>query len=222
MPSISNVFALLVLLLIAACAPTGQMPTSATALVGTKAIIKYSNYELVAEVTDVTDKLVTTEFTNWDGDLIFTRTEYRGLFPISGSEHGGGQWELDFDEAQLEALFPLQKGNSVQFTANFKDIEKGASYDIGVQLEVLGEKLIDLPAGKRKVVVVELNHQTRRGNHIKNVTEYIYYDPDYSMVLKKVTRERGGQSFWRVISVERPGNANPIPNRQRRSGTVMI
>jgi hypothetical protein len=221
-PSIIKVFALLLVLLVAACSPAGQMPTSATAVVGTKTVIKYNSYKLVGEITDVSGKLVTTEFTNWEGQFIYARTEYRGLFPVSGTENGGNQWELDFDESKLEALFPLEKGKSVSFKANFKNISKGTSYDIWAQLEVRGEKTLDLPDGKRKVLLVELNHQSRRGGQIKNITEFIYYDAAYSMALKKVTRDRRGQSFWRVISIERPGNISDAPQRQRRSGTVMI
>lgn len=222
MQSIVKVFALLSLLFVAACAPNAKAPMSASAIVGTKAIIKYHRDELVAEVTDVTGKLVTTEFTNWDGELVFSRTEYRGLLPISGMEPGGGQWELDFDEHELEPLFPLQVGNTVSFKGNFKNIDQGTSYDLWARLEVLGEKTLDLPGGKRRVMVVEFNRQGRLGNRTKLATDIIYFDPEYAMTLKKVMRERGAQSYWRVISIDRPGNISNTPTRQRRSGTVMI
>jgi len=220
--SILKVFALLSVLLLAACSPNAQVPTSASAIVGTKAIIKYHREELIAEVTEVVDKLVTTEFTNWDGELLFSRTEYRGLVPISGMEPGGGQWELDFDETALEALFPLQKGKTVSFQGNLKNIEQGTGYDLWGRLEVLGEKTLDLPGGKRKVMVVEFNRQGKLDGETKAATDIIYYDPQYSMTLKKVMRERGEQTYWRVISIDRPGNVSNTPTRQRRSGTVMI
>lgn len=222
MPSILKVSLFWAALLLTACGPNTQVPTSASAIVGTKAIVKYHRSELVAEITDVTGKLVTTEFSNWDGELVFSRTEYRGLVPISGSDPGAGQWELDFDENQLEALFPLQPGKEVAFKGNLKNIDKGTSYDLWAQLEVIGEKVLDLPSGRRKVMVVEFNRQGRRGNQTKHATDIIYFDPEYSMTLKKVMREKGSQSYWRVISIDRPGNVSPTPTRQRRSGTVMI
>jgi len=220
--SILKVFALLSVLFVAACGPGAQVPNSASAIVGTKAIIKYHRDELVAVITDVTGKLVTTEFSNWDGELIFSRTEYRGLFPVSGMDPGGGLWELDFDENTLEALFPLLPGKLVNFKGNLKNIDQGSSYDLWARLEVLAEKTLDLPNGKRKVMVIEFTRQGKLANQTKLVTDLIYYDPEYSMTLKKVTRERGAQSYWRVISVDRPGNVTNVPTRQRRSGTVMI
>jgi len=220
--STMKVFALLSLLLVAGCAPNAQAPLSASAIVGTKAIIKYHRDELIAEVTDVTGKLVTTEFTNWNGELVFSRTEYRGLVPISGMEPGGGLWELDFDENELEPLFPLQPGKTISFKGNLKNIDQGTSYDLWARLEVLGEKTLDLPGGKRKVMVVEFNRQGKLGNRTKLATEIIYFDTEYAMTLKKVIRERGSQSYWRVISIDRPGNVTNTPTRQRRSGTVMI
>lgn len=222
MPSILKVFALFVVLLVAACGPNTQVPTSATAIVGTKAIIKFQRDELVAEVVDVTDKFVTTAFSTWDGDILFERTEYRGLITVSGTEKDGRQWEFDFDENQLEPLFPLQPGKEVAFKGNLRDIQRGTSFDVWSHVEVVGEKVLDLPEGKRKVFLVEFTRQYRWGEKTSNSTEIIYYDPEYSMVLKKVKRERGAQTYWRVISVERPGNASGTPVRQRRSGTVMI
>ena len=222
MPPISKVFVFLSMLLLAACGSNSQVPTSATAIVGTKAIIKFQRSELVAEVTDVTDRLVTTEFSNWNGDILFSRTEYRGLIPISGSEANGGQWELDFDEVQLEAFFPLVPGKEIAFQGNLKNIDQGTSFDMWAHLEVVGEKVLDMPNGKRKVKVIEFTRQYLWKGKTKNATEIIYYDPEYSMSLKKVTRERGGQTYWRVIRVDRPGNVSNTPPRQRRSGTVMI
>jgi len=217
-----KIITLLSALLVAACGQNSQVPASATAIVGTKAVVKYHRRELVSVVTDVTDKLVTTEFSNWNGDLAFTQTDYRGLLAVSGSKAGGHQWELDFNENLLEAFFPLEVGKEVAFEANIKYISSGKSFDLWGHLEVLGDKVIDLADGKRKVKVIEYTRRFAWDGKTKLATDIIYYDPEYSMTLKRVMREEGSQTFWRVISVERPGNVVNTPTRQRRSGTVMI
>lgn len=223
MPSVQKVFALLFVLLLAACDQVGRVPTSATAIVGTKAVIKAHREEMIAEVTDVAGKLVTTEFTNWDGEHLFTRTHYRGLFPVSGTEMDGSRWEVDFDETQLESMFPLEPGNETAFTGQIMRYDEGESIDLWAQLHVAGNKTLSMPDGKRNVVVVEFTMQYKFRGTTELRTEIIYFDPEYSMVLKKVQRKRGSQTYWRVVKVERPGSATSSPTpRPRRTGTVMI
>ena len=223
MPSIFKMLALLSVLLVAACGPGMQVPETATAIVGTKAVIKVHRNELVAEVTDVTGRLVTTEFSNWAGEFLYNRTEYRGLIPVSGTEADGGQWELDFDERHLEAIFPLRPGKEVAFKGTLIDIERGTSFEMWGHIEVVGEKILDLPTGKRKVVVLNFTREYSRKDKTKRQIDIIYYDPEYSMILKKVIRSQGAQTYWRVVKVERPGKPGNTPTtRQRRSGTVMI
>lgn len=218
-----RLFVILTALFLAACDPYAQAPISSTAIIGTKAIIKTHSEQRIAEVTDVTGKIVTTEFTNWEGELLYTQLDYRGLFPVGGSEHGGGQWELDFDQNLLEPLFPLQKGKEVSFKANLKTIADGGQHDMWVHMEVIGEKSISLPDGQHPVLLVELSREYKWNGKIQRSTDVMYFDPKLSMTLKKVIRQRGVQTYWRVVSIERPGHVEQAtPTRQRRSGTVMI
>jgi len=218
-----RIFGVLAALFLAACDPNAQMPTASTAIVGTKAIIKAHSEQRIAEVTDVTGKIVTTDFSNWDGALLYTQLSYRGLFPVGGSEQNGSQWELDFDEKLLESVFPLQVGREVSFKGNIKTLNDGKQHDMWIHLEVVGEQSMSLPDGQHTVFVVELSREYRWKGKTQRSTDIMYFDPKLSMTLKKVMRKRGSQSYWRVLSVERPGHTEQtMPIRQRRSGTVMI
>lgn len=210
-------------LFVAACDPNAQAPISSTAIVGTKAIIQAHSKQRIAEVTDVTGKIVTTDFTDWEGQFLYSQLDYRGLFPIGGRENNGNQWELDFDESLLEPLFPLQVGKEVSFTGNLQTFKDGGQHEMWVHLEVVGQKSISLPDGQHRVMVVEVSREYRWQGKIQRSTNIMYFDPKLSMTLKMVIRERGSQSYWRVLSVERPGHVEQAtPTRQRRSGTVMI
>ncbi|RMB00560.1 hypothetical protein BXY39_3747 [Eilatimonas milleporae] len=210
-------------LFMTACDPATRLPAEPTAQIGTRALIKRHGQELVAEVTRVRGKLVTTEF-NWRGEQVAKRRYYRGLYPISGTEYGY-QFELDFDDSLLEQIFPLRVGNHASFDGNLKIIDRGTAVDVLVDMVVVAEKTIDLSESAHRVFVVEIETEYRSAAGVKRKNNTVYYAPDLSMVLKSVMHEEGQQTFWRVISVERPGAGGKVKSptlRQRRSGTVMI
>lgn len=208
--------------LLVACEPVSQVPVSPSAVVGTRAIIKRHGQELTAEVTSVEGKLVTMEF-QWQGEQVAVQSYYRGLYTVSG-RGDGYHFEADFDEGKLEPLFPLATGKEVSFSGNSKDIDTGTGVDFWAHLHVIGEKTIDLPTGPRTVFVVDITTEYRKNDVAKRRIDTVYFDPELAMILKSVTREDNYQSFWRVISIERPGDGTTPPSslQQRRSGTVMI
>jgi hypothetical protein len=223
--SLVKLFAVLSLFVVAACSPGAQAPTSATASVGTKAVIKRGAEQIVAQITDVTDNIITTEYTGWHGEFLYTRREFKGLFPVGGTEKNGERWELDFDESALDPLFPLQKGTEVSFKGKLMGIDAGITYDMWAHVEVVGKKSLPLKDGEHIVYVIEFTSIYEMDGNSKRRTEVMYYDPKLSMTLKKVIQDARAQRFWRVVSVEKPtGNEDPDaePLRQRRSGTVMI
>jgi len=202
-------------------APAPMTPSQIQAAVGTRAFIKRHGQEIVAEITNTTDKLVTTEF-HWHGEMMAKRHYYRGLYPVAGTEYGY-QFEMDFDEQSLEQLFPMAVGKEVSFNGNLKIIDRGAALDAWVHLAVVGEKTIDLSTGSHHVFVVDIMTEYRKDGVVKRKTNVVYYAPDLSMLLKSVVHEDGQQSYWRVVSVEQPGAARVRPiNKNNKSGTVMI
>jgi hypothetical protein len=189
--------------------------------VGTRAVIQRHRQELYAEVTAVTGKLVTTELF-LQGESIAEFSRYRGLFPVRGREFNY-EYEADFDESVLEALFPLKVGNEVSFSGNTKRIDRGTSYNFWSNVQVVGEKTLNLSSGDRKVFVVDIVTETSSGNRVKRRNQTVYFDPELSMVLKSVVHEEGYQNYWRVMSVELPseGITRTSPARPR-SSTVII
>ncbi len=221
MPVVTRLFAALALIFLVACDPVARAPETPTAMVGTRAVIQRHGQELYAEVTGVNGKLVTTEY-YWQDERVVVHNYYRGLYNVSGVEFGY-QYEADFDYSVLEPLFPLAVGKEVSFTGNTKNINRGSAIDFWANIHVIGEKTISLSSGDRKVFVVDIVTEYKKGNSSKRKTNTVYYDPELSMVLKSVIHEDGYQSYWRVVTVERPGNARtPSAIQQRRAGTVMI
>ncbi|WP_262692615.1 PLP-dependent aminotransferase family protein [Kordiimonas aestuarii] len=221
MPVVSRLFATLAVILLVACDPVARAPATPSAIVGTRAVIQRHGQELYAEVTAVTDKLVTTEY-YWQDERVVVHNYYRGLYNVSGVEFGY-QYEADFDYKLLEQLFPLAVGKEVSFRGNTKNINRGTAIDFWANIHVIGEKTISLSTGDRKVFVVDIVTEYKKGNQSKRKTNTVYYDSELSMVLKSVIHEDGYQSYWRAVSVELPGNARtPSPTQQRRAGTVMI
>jgi len=213
----------LLLCVLAACSPGAQAPTSATVLIGTKAVIVKGAEQIIAEVTDVAENIVTTEYTGWHGEFLYARREYRGLFPLGGTEKNGSRWEVDIDESKLEPLFPLELGKEVSFSGKLLGIDAGMAYDLWAHMEVVGKKSVALKDGEHSVVVIEVTTIYDVDGRSKRRTELIYFDPTLSMTLKKVIQDERSQRYWHVVSVEKPrGGQNPQPLRQRRSGTVMI
>ncbi len=218
MKHISVVF----LLFLAACEAVERVPATPGALVGTRANIKMHGQDIVAQVTRVIDKLVTTEFRDWRGGIIREINLYRGLFPVSGTDQGL-RYESSFDESVLENLFPLKVGNTAGVSGTMFYVDGGESADFYTHIEVIGEKTIDLKDGPRRTFVVQLEWEFSWNGNVRRKTDTLYFDAERSMVLKSVVRGQNFQNYWVVVSVEEPDNPNVEREpRNRRSGTVMI
>jgi len=211
------------MLALAACDNGRAIPATSTVLVGTKAILIRDSEIFALEVTDVSEKFVTSEVTGLDGEVLSRETHYRGLYQTSQFGGGGRQWELEFDENQLESLFPLKQGKKTSIAGTLNLVDSGKSYEYVASFSVLGEKTVDLPDGLHKVMVVEVESVYLFPDNTITRTEVIYFDPKMSMILKKIMWAGRKKYYWRVQSIEIPGGpVQATPTRQRRSGTVMI
>lgn len=216
-------YTLLVLLtLVSACDGIDRVPNAPGTLVGTRANIKMHGQDVVAEVTKVVDKLVTTEFRDWRGGIIREINLYRGLFPVSGTDQGL-RYESNFDYSELESLFPLAVGNNTGVSGTMYYVDGGESADFYTHVEVVGEKTVDLKDGPRRTFVVKLEWEFSWNGITRRKTDTLHFDAKRSMILKSVVRGEDFQNYWVVVSVDEPDNPGSPPEpRNRRSGTVMI
>ncbi|MEX0297625.1 MAG: hypothetical protein AB3N28_01045, partial [Kordiimonas sp.] len=126
----TQVFRLMVLtaalLTAAACSPGANAPSEAN-LIGTKAVIKAHGNDLLLEVKNVAANTIISEITDWNGQFVSRRHYYRGMYPIAGTE-GSTQWELDFDVAKIDNLFPLTVGNTTSFSGTMIDVSNDRTY----------------------------------------------------------------------------------------------
>lgn len=220
---IVRLIVILAMLAFAGCDDVTRVPLVPKAIVGTKAVIRAHGKDFTLEVTDVAEKIVISNLSDWNGQLVTQRHYYRGLYPIAGTE-GTSQWEVDFDHTLLESLFPLDVGKETGFHGTMKDISKNRTYDFLTQIKIIKEKPFSLPTGTHKVYIIEILTEYKWNGKTERKNEIVYFSPDFSMNLKGILHGDGAQRYWRVVSVERPGQGETIPDpvRQRRSGTVMI
>lgn len=189
------------------------------AQVGMRAFIKESGRDFEAIVTNVQNRIVTTEV-RWRDRALVELDYYRGLYPVAGMEPDG-RFELDFNEADIEALFPLEVGNKVHFAANMKFVEDGRDLDLEVIMTVKGETVLDLDDSRESVFVIDIVTQSANLENERRLTRNtVYYAPELSMILKSVSHEGGEQRFWRVVRIER--GSGIIPRKRQRPGTVAI
>lgn len=222
MPSLARILVLAITFSLAACDSVNRVPSAPGVLVGTRANIKMHGQDVVAEVTRVADKLVTTEFRDWRGGVIREVNLYRGLFPVSGTDQGL-RYEASFDEAALESLFPMKVGKSIGVAGTMYYIDGGEAADFYTHIEVVDEKTLDLKSGPRRTFVVELEWEFTWKGIVRRKTDTVYYDAEKAMVLKSVVRGENFQNYWVVVSVDEPSNPGGTPSgKPRRSGTVMI
>lgn len=222
MPRHLKYISVLLVFLIAACDGVERIPAATGALVGTRANIKMHGQDVVAEVMQVVDKMITTEFRDWHGDIIREVNLYRGFFPISGTDQGL-RYESSFDESALENLFPLKPGRSIGVSGSMYYVDGGESADFYTHIEVVGEKTVDLKDGPRRVFVIQLEWEFSWNGNTRRKTDTLYFDAERSMVLKSVVRGQNFQNYWVVVSVDEPDNPDARPEPvNRRSGTVMI
>lgn len=222
MPSgVKLILVLSLMLLLAACDPIARKTSSSTAMLGMKAIIKADGREVASEITDVDGKYVSIDWSDWNGNHLHTAKMYRGLYPVGGVRPNG-QYEYDFNESKLEALFPLEKGNETSFEGTFTHFEENSSYQFWVHMNVEGEKEISLPSGDRRVFVIHVTTQFNINGKKERQREKLYYDPEYNLILKKNYYQKYRQSHWRAISIILPGDVDQVAPQRRRSGTVLI
>lgn len=224
MLTLMRTISLFTIILLSACDGAGRVPTTPGAVVGTRANIKMHGQDVVAEVTQVIDKLVTMEFRDWQGGVLREVNLYRGLFPIGGVDQGL-RYEATFDKDVLEEIFPLQVGKSTGIQGTVYYIDGGQTADFWASIEVVGENTIALKDGPKRTMVVEIEWEFKWKGVTRRKTDTIYFDPESSMILKSVIRADNYQNYWVVVSVDEPDRPSGLPARpqqQRRSGTVMI
>ena len=217
----------LLLMLLSACDFAPKAPVTANALTGTRAIIKRGNEEIVMKVVEVNEKLVTKEvFIN--DQIRSTNTDYRGLFRTSGQEYDrSGQvfnYEVDFDTNEMEKIFPLAVGKKATLRGRARVIEANESFNLWINAQVVSEQELKINNRSYDVFVINILEEFESSDGVRSRTETVYYAPDISMVLKRVSYSNGKEIYWRVTSLEFPGDTPARPSRleQRRSGTVMI
>jgi len=215
-------FAVVLIFLVAACDGVERVPAAPGALVGTQAYIKMHGQDVVAEVTQVIDKLVSIEFRDWNGRVIRDVNLYRGFFPVSGTDQGLS-YESNFDASELESLFPLEPGKSIGVAGTMFYGDSGKSADFYTHVEVVGEKTVDLKDGPRRTFVLQLEWEFSWNGNTRKKTDTLYFDAERSMVLKSVVRGQNFQNYWVVVSVDEPDNLGAAPKpTNRRTGTVLI
>jgi len=221
-PRYLRYFSVVLILFVAACDGVERVPAAPGALVGTRANIKMHGQDVVAEVTRVVDKLVSTEFRDLRGEVIREVNLYRGFFPVSGTDQGLS-YESKFDESELENLFPLKPGKSIGFSGTMYYVDGGQSADFYTHVEVVGEKTVDLKDGPRRTFVLQLEWEFSWNGNTRKKTDTLYFDAERSMVLKSVVRGQNFQNYWVVVSVDEPDNPDAAPEpTNRRTGTVLI
>ena len=215
------------IVLVTACDFAPKAPLKANALTGTHAIIKRDNTEIVLKIVDVNGKLVTKELFIND-QIRSSQTDYRGLFRLSGQEYDrDGQvfnYEIDMDTQEIEKFFPLKVGKKATLRGKARVIEANNSFSVWLNAQVVSEQVLSIGDRNHDVFVINILEEFESSEGVRSRTETIYYAPEVSMVLKRVSYANGQEVYWRVTSLELPGDNSARPSRlqQRRSGTVMI
>lgn len=213
--------------LITACDFAPKAPLKANALTGTHAIIKRDNEEIVMKIVDVNEKLVTKELYVND-QIRSSQTDYRGLFRLSGQEYDrDGQvfnYEVDIDTLEMEKIFPLAVGKKTTLRGKARVIEANNSFSLWINAQVVSEQTLNINSRNYDVFVINILEEFESSEGVRSRTETVYYAPEVSMVLKRVSYANGKEIYWRITSLELPGDNPARPSRlqQRRSGTVMI
>lgn len=216
-----------IMLLITACDFAPKAPLTANALSGTHAIIKRDNEEIVMKIVEVNKKLVTKELYS-NNQIRSSQTDYRGLFRLSGQEYDrGGQvfnYEVDIDTAEMEKIFPLDVGKKTTFRGRARVLEANTSFNLWINAQVVSEQTLNIGDRSYNVFVINVLEEFETSEGVRSRTETVYYSSEISMVLKRVSYSNGKEVYWRITSLEFPGDNPARPSRlqQRRSGTVMI
>ncbi|MFQ5348662.1 MAG: hypothetical protein ACE5ED_12645, partial [Rhodothalassiaceae bacterium] len=100
--------ALVLPLLLAACHVAEERATAYPLPEGLRAMIAMGGQSYELEVVDVSGPLATFQY-RWNDRLVSERTQYRGLYSLSGYD-GALQFVNEFDTAAIDSLFPLAVG----------------------------------------------------------------------------------------------------------------
>lgn len=207
------------LLALSSCDDLPRQPSSGLPEVGTRAVIKQHSFEIISEVVDITDNLVTFDYF-WNGEKVYSQKYYKGLFSVWSQEENAIN-EIDYDPQQLDALFPLSVGKEISFNTVLSKVTEGVRENLSVTLSVVKETILPVDGEDHKVFIIDVARLSENGQR-----QYatLYYSAVDGMVLKSVSRSSNSQSFWRVLKLERPDNNNrpTIRKRKRRSGTIAI
>lgn len=213
------------LAVLAACSDMARAPARPFAEIGTRTVIKTGGREFLSEVMGVEDKLVTVEFRSIGAAArpIGRYDYYRGLLAVSGNDNGS-RFEVDYDETKLETFFPVKPGKVIDVEGSMRFIDSGVSYPLLTRLQALKEKTITLDSGPEKVMIIQIETTLFEadGSERDRREQLVYFAPALSLVLKNVRKERGRESFWSVVAVERADGPAPNRLRRRRAGTVAI
>ena len=200
-------------LLAAACAGPAEPPYPLEA--GFSAIVQVDGQNYRFEVSDVSDDIVTARY-YWQDQPAATRRLFRGLIVLSGSD-GRRSFQHDLDLAELESLFPLTTGKTLEIDGSTV-LGDRPSVPLHLTVSVTGRGRREV--GERAFEVWILDIRTRIGDPadpVEVIHRTVYYAPRLGLPIKiryETAREKG---YWRMVDIERRPRG-----RANRLGTVAI
>ncbi|GAB4129931.1 MAG: hypothetical protein Kow00104_15500 [Rhodothalassiaceae bacterium] len=207
--------ALISLLLLAGCGGPSGSPEPYPLVEGLRARISMNAGWYDLEVTEV-DGARATLIWMFQGQPLSERTQYRGLYPVSGTDDGRA-FVNDIDIAEIDSLFPLAIGKEAAFEGRSYYLPDGTDSRLFVHMEVTGTDRIALADAGYDVFLIRISTAVERDGARREFVRTLYYAPEIGLPLKMVMKDGEASSWWRVTSIETPGRS-----RRNRLGTVMI
>lgn len=205
----------LFILLLAGCGDAAPGPEPYPLAVGLRAQISMNGGWYEMEVADVEGARATLLY-RWQDQVIAERTQYRGLYALSGSD-GGQSFVNDIDTTEIDSLFPLAIGKEAAFEGRSYYPTGGVSGGLMVHMKVVGEDRITLADSSHAVFLIRISSLIEIEGKSREVVRTLYYAPDIGLPLKMEMTDGEKSSWWRVTSLDHPGRS-----RRNRLGTVMI
>ncbi|RMD90786.1 MAG: hypothetical protein D6807_01100 [Alphaproteobacteria bacterium] len=215
MRSASAFLALVLTLLLAACHVAEERRAPYPLPEGLRAMIAMGGQSYELEVVDVSGPLATFQY-RWNDRLVSERTQYRGLYSLSGYD-GALQFVNEFDTAAIDSLFPLAVGKETSFAGTTTYPAGGMTGTLWVTMAVLEETTLPIREGEFEVFLIQVSTELTIDGRSKRVTRTLYYAPELGLPLKMDMSDGTAQSYWRITSLEMPSRG-----RRNRLGTVMI
>ena len=182
---------------------------------GLRAMIAMGGQSYELEVTDVSGPTATFQY-HWNDRLVSERTQYRGLYSLSGYD-GALQFINEFDTAAIDALFPLAVGKETSFAGTTTYPAGGMTGTLWVTMSVLEKTRLAIREGDFAVYLIRVTTELTIDGRSKRVTRVLYYAPELGLPLKMDMSDGSAHSYWRITSLEMPSR-----ERRNRLGTVMI